>query len=86
MTDCGCLPPPLSDPLGYTGATMRTLLHGGDESIYWNLIASFGQARLLGRADGRVELRGGSEADRTEAKEWLSLFMHDAVPRIVIGN
>jgi hypothetical protein len=64
---------------------MKTLVNGFDEPAYWNLIASFGQARLFNRADGRVELRGGSEADRTEAKEWLSLFMHTAVPRIVIA-
>jgi len=56
-----------------------------DDVSYWNLIASFGRARLYHRADGRVELRGGSEADRTEAKEWISLFMHDVVPQIVIS-
>ena len=32
---------------------------------------------------GRVELRGGTDADLTEAREWISLFMHDAVPRAV---
>jgi hypothetical protein len=65
---------------------MKTLRPSFDQPAAWNLIASFGQARLFNRADGHVELWGGSDADRTEAKEWLSLFMHDAVPRIVIGN
>jgi len=65
---------------------MKTLVNGLNEPRYWNLVAHFGQAKLLSRADGRVELRGGTAADRTEAKEWISLFMHDAVPRIVPGN
>lgn len=65
---------------------MKTLVNGLNEPRYWNLVARFGRAKLLSRADGRVELRGGSNADRTEAKEWISLFMHDAVPRIVPAN
>jgi hypothetical protein len=28
-------------------------------------------------------LRGGTSADRTQAKEWISLFMHEAVPKWV---
>jgi hypothetical protein len=65
---------------------MKTLVNGLNEPRYWNLVARFGRAKLLSRADGRVELRGGTDADRTEAKEWISLFMHDAVPRIVPAN
>ena len=65
---------------------MKTLVNGLNESRYWNLVARFGRAKLLSRADGRVELRGGTDADRTEAREWISLFMHDAVPRIVAAN
>ena len=65
---------------------MKTLVNGLNEPRYWNLVARFGRAKLLSRADGRVELRGGTSADRTEAKEWISLFMHDAVPRIVPAN
>ena len=65
---------------------MKTLIRGMNETRYWNLIACFGQARLVNGADGRVELQGGSDADRTDAKEWVSLFMHDAVLRIVISN
>lgn len=62
---------------------MKTLVNGLDEPRYWNLVARFGQARLFSRADGRVELRGGTASDHTEAKEWVSLFMHDAILRIV---
>jgi len=47
------------------------------------LITTFGQARLVCRADGTVELRGGEPGDRTSAKEWVSLFMHEAALRFV---
>jgi hypothetical protein len=65
---------------------MKTMVNGLNEPRYWNLVARFGRAKLLSRADGRVELHGGTAADLTEAKEWISLFMHDAVPRIIAGN
>ena len=65
---------------------MKTLVNGLYEPRFWNLIARFGQAKLVSRADGCLELRGGTDADRTEAREWISLFMHEAVPRIVRGN
>jgi hypothetical protein len=45
------------------------------------LIASFGEAQLVKKLDGILELRGGSSDDRTAAKEWISLFCHEAVPR-----
>jgi hypothetical protein len=45
------------------------------------LITTFGNARLVRVADGSTELRGGQAADQTMAKEWISLFMHEAVPR-----
>ena len=44
------------------------------------IIASFGQAELVRKAGGRWELRGGSTSDLTAAKEWISLFHHEAVP------
>jgi hypothetical protein len=46
------------------------------------LITTFGDARLVSLADGSMELRGGKIQDRTTAKEWISLFMHEAVPRL----
>lgn len=54
------------------------------EYLYRNdgeLIASFGQARLLRRLNGRYELRGGTPADIADAKEWCSLFLHESVVR-----
>ncbi len=41
----------------------------------------FGEAQLV-KVNGRIRLRGGSMADRTEALEWLSLFMPDEVVRV----
>jgi hypothetical protein len=43
------------------------------------IVAAFGQARLVKRLDCRFELRGGSEVERAEAREWISLFLHEAV-------
>jgi len=44
-----------------------------------DLIALFGNARLVKRLNGKFELLGGNDADRAEAKEWCSLFLHEAV-------
>ena len=43
------------------------------------MVAYFGQARLVKRLDAKFELRGGSREDQSEAKEWISLFLHEAV-------
>lgn len=46
-----------------------------------NLVTSFGSARLVQNLDGRFELRGGSQADRIEAHEWVSMFLHEVAVR-----
>jgi hypothetical protein len=43
------------------------------------VMASWGEARLIKYLDGRTELRGGSNQDRAEAREWISLFWHEGV-------
>jgi hypothetical protein len=43
------------------------------------VVAGWGQAQLIKYLDGKTELRGGSEQDRAEAREWMSLFWHEAV-------
>jgi hypothetical protein len=43
------------------------------------IIAGWGEARLIKYLDGKVELRGGSKEDRLAAQEWISLFWHEAV-------
>lgn len=65
---------------------MKILLNGLNEHCGLNLIACFGRARLVARPDGRAELRGGSASERTEAKEWISLFLHEAVLRVEAGR
>ncbi len=45
------------------------------------VIATFGRAQVVRHLDGTCELRGGSEADRGEALDWISLFMHEIVLR-----
>jgi hypothetical protein len=50
------------------------------------VIACFGQARLIRKRDGHFELRGGSRHERNEAYEWISMFMHEAVPRALVGR
>jgi hypothetical protein len=45
------------------------------------LIASWGEARLIKFLDGKVVLKGGAKEDRMEAREWISLFLNDAVVR-----
>lgn len=43
------------------------------------LIATFGDARLVKCLDGKIKLLGGSPDDRTAAREWCSLFLHEAL-------
>jgi hypothetical protein len=43
------------------------------------VIAGFGQAQLVKYADGSHDLRGGSREDRIAAREWISMFWHEAV-------
>jgi hypothetical protein len=46
-------------------------------------MARFGEARLIKHLDGKLEVIGGSPADHTAAKEWISLFLHNAVVTFV---
>lgn len=45
------------------------------------LVATFGEARLV-RIEGRLCLRGGAMADRTEALEWLAATMPEEVGQL----
>jgi hypothetical protein len=42
-------------------------------------LANFGAARLIKKRDGKIELLGGSGDDRIAAREWCSLFLHEAI-------
>jgi hypothetical protein len=41
-------------------------------------IAVFGGARLVKYLDGKIQLNGGTQDDRRAAREWCSMFMHEA--------
>ena len=43
------------------------------------VIALFGQAKLVKYPAGNYELVGGSKEHRDQAREWISLFFHEAV-------
>jgi hypothetical protein len=45
------------------------------------VIAEWGDAKLVKYLDGKLELRGGSKEDHAEAREWISLFWPEAVVR-----
>jgi hypothetical protein len=47
------------------------------------VLASWGEARLIKYVDGKTELRGGSKEDRLAAQVRISLFWHEAVVREV---
>ena len=50
------------------------------------VVAGWGEARLIKYLDGRVELKGGSKEDRLAAHKWISLFWHEAVVREEPGH
>ena len=43
------------------------------------VVAAWGQAQPIRYLDRKTELRGGSEQERAEAREWMSMFWHEAV-------
>ena len=43
------------------------------------MIAGFGDARILRKLNGRFKLIGGSLEDRRASREWCSLFLDEAV-------
>ncbi len=49
------------------------------------VIALFGQAKLIKFLNGKYELRGGTKEDRIAAHEWISMFCHNIVVTEVYG-
>jgi len=64
----------LSHPRWQNGGMKNEKQNRKDE-----LITQFGGAMLVKTREGKFELQGGSADNRTEAKEWMSLFLHEAV-------
>jgi hypothetical protein len=72
------LPPPLSYPLCHDAPMKMNLLDWlkQDEG---ETMARFGEAKLVKRLNGKIELVGGTPEDRADAREWCSLFLHESV-------
>jgi hypothetical protein len=45
------------------------------------VMASWGEARLIKYLNGKPALKGGSKEDRIAAREWISMLLNDAVVR-----
>ena len=73
------LPQLLSDPLVQFRAMQNETKGRGIAAE--ELIAVFGDARLV-KCDGRLHRVGGSMADRTEAMEWVMMFLPDESVRL----
>lgn len=71
------LPPQLSYPVLDT-VRMKLNLLARLKQDEGQTLARFGEARLVKRLNGRIQLLGGSAEDRAAAKEWCSLFLHEA--------
>ena len=69
-----CHTPPVTIP----GMKLKFFPPSKDEG---EVVASWGEAQLIKYLDGKTELRGGSDHDWAEAREWMSLFWHEAVVR-----
>jgi hypothetical protein len=52
---------------------IQKIIHTG------RIIQLFGEAKLVQHANGQYELVGGTRADLTAAKEWISMFGHEIV-------
>ncbi len=43
------------------------------------VVATFGAARVVRLRGGRTEIRGGGRLEQAEAREWASMFCHEAL-------
>ena len=66
--------PSLSYPSCYRSGMRRY----PDDADPGTLLAAFGDARLIQHLDTRVELVGGTEANRTAGLDWLRRFLPEA--------
>lgn len=57
---------------------MKMILRNWFKTADDKTLAKFGKARLIQKPTGKIELIGGTAADRIAAKEWVSLFLHEA--------
>jgi len=60
---------------------MKLETHDEKDGRGQKVVARFGQAALIKQQDGTWQLKGGSKDERLSAREWISLFLHEAVPQ-----
>ena len=78
--DSSCPPIPATIPrVNIETCKIRNIFP--DHKVEGEVIAAWGEAKLVKHWDGGLELRGGSRNDHIAAREWLSLFWHEAVVR-----
>jgi hypothetical protein len=47
------------------------------------IIIRFGNTPLVQITEGKLEMKGATKAEQTDAKEFISLFMHESVVSFV---
>ncbi|MCX6896864.1 MAG: hypothetical protein NTZ16_15520 [Verrucomicrobia bacterium] len=73
------LGPPLSYPGGYVWGMKNRNTCSVGKNDHGFTVMLFGRAKLVQVAENKLVLQGGTKDDLTEAKEFISLFMHEAV-------
>jgi len=58
-------------------ARMKNLFN--NKTLTERVVAIFGQAQLIKHFNGLFEIRGGTRHDHREAREWISMFLHEAI-------
>lgn len=70
----------MTDPRGQDAGVMSVLGYfEWPRPAAGERVAVFGSAELFRLSERRWELRGGTPAERAEAREWISLFLPEAV-------
>ena len=62
---------------------MRKRFYDIDARPAEELIASFGEARILRTRDDKFQIRGGSPEEQARARKWMAMFL--APPRFTDG-
>ncbi len=68
------LPQPLSNPQAKNDR-MRQRYYNDIPRPREQLIAGFGDAQILKDLDGKLEIRGGTEQEKAEARDWMNQFL-----------
>jgi hypothetical protein len=54
---------------------MRRKTYSHDSQLEAEVLAGFGDARLVKHVNGKIELRGGTAKDQREARAWAEEFI-----------